>query len=88
MGDLGGVLMYQFAMVALQEVCLYYASVYLRRVCRDLLLCDRVRACVYVGGVVDVVECGLFFSLGVCGWTVSLCNGRVGCCALCPTCDA
>ena len=21
--------------------------------------------CVYVGGVVDVVECGLFFSLGV-----------------------
>ena len=29
MGDLGGVLMYEFVMVALQEVCLYYASVYL-----------------------------------------------------------
>ena len=28
-GDLGGVLMYEFVMVALQEVCLYYASVYL-----------------------------------------------------------
>ena len=36
-------------MVALQEVCLYCGSV----------LCDLV--CVYVGGVVDVVECGLFF---------------------------
>ena len=30
--------------------------------------------CVYVGGVVDVVECG-FLSLGVCGWIVSLCSG-------------
>ena len=28
-GDLGGVLMYEFVMVALQEGCLYYASVYL-----------------------------------------------------------
>ena len=30
MGDLGGggVLMYEFVMVALQEVCLYYATVY------------------------------------------------------------
>ena len=28
-GDLGGVLMYEFVMVALQEVCLYYACVYL-----------------------------------------------------------
>ena len=28
-GDLWGVLMYEFVMVALQEVCLYYASVYL-----------------------------------------------------------
>ena len=27
--------------------------------------------CVYVGGVVDVVECGLFFEC-VCGWIVSL----------------
>ena len=26
---LGGVLMYEFVVVALQEVCLYYASVYL-----------------------------------------------------------
>ena len=32
-GDLGGVLMYEFVMVALQEVCLYYASVYLCGVC-------------------------------------------------------
>ena len=36
--------------------------------------------CVYVGGVVDVVECGFFFSLGVGGWIVSLCSGCVGCC--------
>ena len=28
-GDLWGVLMYSFVMVALQDVCLYYASVYL-----------------------------------------------------------
>ena len=27
----------------------------------DVLLCDCVWVCVYVGGVVDVVECGLFF---------------------------
>ena len=27
-------------------------------------------------------------SLGVCGWTVSLCSGRVGRCALRPTRDA
>ena len=32
-GDLGGVLMYEFVMVALQEVCLYYDSVYLFGVC-------------------------------------------------------
>ena len=46
--------------------------------------------CVYVGGVVDVVECGLFFvlSLGVCGCIVSLCSGCVGCCAFCLICDA
>ena len=31
--DLGSVLMYEFVMVALQEVCLYYASVYLCGVC-------------------------------------------------------
>ena len=41
---------------------------------------------VYIGGV---VECGLFFSLGVCGWIVSLCSGCVvGCCAFCLICDA
>ena len=28
--------------------------------------------CVYVGGVVDVVN--VFFCLGVCGWIVSLCS--------------
>ena len=45
--------------------------------------------CVYVGGVVDVVECGFFFlSLGVGGWIVSLCSGCVGCCAFCLICDA
>ena len=27
-------------------------------------------------------------SLGVCGWTVSLCSGCVGCCAFRLTCDA
>ena len=32
-GDLGGVLIYEFVIVALQEVCLYYASVYLCGVC-------------------------------------------------------
>ena len=32
-GDLGCVLMYEFVMVALQQVCLYYASVYLCLVC-------------------------------------------------------
>ena len=26
---------------------------------------------------------GLFLSLGVCGWIVSLCSGCVGCCAFC-----
>ena len=26
-----------------------------------MLLCDCVWVCVYVGGLVDVVECGLFF---------------------------
>ena len=55
-------------------------------VCCDLL-CDCVRVCVYVDGVVDVVEC-VFFSLGVCGWIVSLCSGCVGCCAFCLICDA
>ena len=44
--------------------------------------------CVYVGGVVDVGECGLFLSQGVCGWIVSLCSGCVGCCAFCLICDA
>ena len=44
-----------------------------------MLLCDCVWVCVYVGCVVDVVECGLFLSLGVCGWIVSLCSGCVGC---------
>ena len=45
--------------------------------------------CVYVGGVVDVVECDLlFFSLGVCGWIGCLCSGCVGCCAFCLICDA
>ena len=30
-----------------------------------------------------------FFSLGVCGWIVSLCSGWcVGCCAFCLICDA
>ena len=32
-----------------------------------------------------------FFSLGVCGWIVSLCSGCVGCvgcCAFCLICDA
>ena len=29
--------------------------------------------CVYVGGVVDVVECGLFLSLGVCVGGLSVC---------------
>ena len=43
--------------------------------------------CVYVGGVVDVVEC-VFFSLGVCGWIVSLSSGCVGYCAFCLICDA
>ena len=53
-----------------------------------MLLCDCVWVCVYVGGVVDVVECGLFFSLGVYGWIVSLCSGCVGCCAFYLICDA
>ena len=36
-----------------------------------MLLCDCVWVCVYVGGVVDVVECGLFFeSKCVCGLSV------------------
>ena len=38
------------------------------------MLCDCVRVCVYVGGVVDVV---CVFSLGVCGWIVSLYSGCV-----------
>ena len=46
------------------------------------MLCDCVWVCVYVGGVVDVDECGLFLRLGVCWWIVSLCSGCVGCCAL------
>ena len=45
--------------------------------------------CVYVGGVVDVVENVVcFLSLGVCGSIVSLCSGCVGCCAFCLICDA
>ena len=44
-----------------------------------------VWVCVNVGGVVDVVECGLFFE---CGWIVSLCSGCVVCCAFCLICDA
>ena len=39
--------------------------------------------CVYVGGVVDLVECIFFFSLGVCGWIVSLCSGSVGILVVC-----
>ena len=41
-------------------MCLYYAGVYLWWDCCDLLLCNCVWVCVYVGGVVDVVECALF----------------------------
>ena len=44
--------------------------------------------CVYVGGVVDVVERGLFLSLGECGWVVSLCRVCVGWCVFCLICDA
>ena len=44
--------------------------------------------CVYVGGVVDVVECGLFLNMCVCGWIVSLCSRCVGCCAFGLICDA
>ena len=51
------------------------------------MLCDCVSVCVNVGVVVDVVEYGLFFSLGVCGWIVSLCSVCVGC-AFCLICDA
>ena len=40
--------------------------------------------CVYVGGVVDVVECGLFFE-SRCVWVDCQC---VGCCAFCLICDA
>ena len=36
-----------------------------------MLLCDCVWVCVYVGGVVDVVECGLFFE-SRCVWVDSL----------------
>ena len=54
----------------------------------EICCCVTVSGCVYVGGVVDVVECGLFLSLGVCGWIVSLCSGCVGCCAFCLICDA
>ena len=42
--------------------------------------------CVYVGGVVDVVECGLY--LGGYGCIVGLCSGCVGCCAFCLICEA
>ena len=53
------------------------------------MLCDCVWVCVYVGGVVGVVECCLFFeSMCVCGWIVSLCSGCVGCCAFCLISDA
>ena len=42
--------------------------------------------CVYVGGVVDVFECGfLLESRCVGGWIVSLCSG---CCAFYLICDA
>ena len=57
-------------------------------VCCDLLVCDCVWVCVYVGGVVDVVECVCFLSIRVCGWIVILCSGCVGCCAFCLICDA
>ena len=51
-------------------------------------MCDCVWVCVYVGGVVDVVECGLYFESG-CVWViVSLCSGCSGCCAFCLICDA
>ena len=53
-----------------------------------MCVCVCVCVCVYVGGVVDVVECGLFLCLGVCGWIVSLCSGCAGCCAFCVICDA
>ena len=43
-------------------------------VCICAEICCCVGVCAYVGGVV-VVECGLFLSLGVCGWIVSLCSG-------------
>ena len=46
------------------------------------ICCCVTVVCVYV------VECGLFFSLRVCGWIVSLCSGCVGCCAFCLICDA
>ena len=49
---------------------------------RSIVVC--VWVCVYGGGVVDVVEC-VFFSLGVCGWIVSLCSG---CYAFRLVCDA
>ena len=49
-------------------MCLYYAGVYLFLVCCDLLLCDCVWVCVYVGGVVDVVECVFFFLESRCVW--------------------
>ena len=41
--------------------------------------------CVYVGGVVDVIKCGLFLESRC---IVSLCSGCVGCCAFCLICDA
>ena len=41
--------------------------------------------CVYVGGVVDVVECGLFFE-SRCVWVD--CQFVCGCCAFCLICDA
>ena len=50
------------------------------------MLCDVSRCVsnVYVGGVVDVVECVFLLS----GWIVSLCSGCVvGCCAFCLICD-
>ena len=41
-------------------MCLYYNEVCLCLVCFDLLLCHCVWVYVYVDGVVDVVDCGLF----------------------------
>ena len=53
-----------------------------------LLLCDCVWVRVYVGRVVDVVECGLFLEPRLYGCIVSLCSGCIGCCAFCLICYA